>query len=199
MAEVIALLAALGVGGLLGGLLRGRQERIEAHRDRMIAVAEEFLDKVEAAETTLVIATGAVRDVRKGQTDQDNAIEAIVEATAAIHAAQGVIPRLSLVFPRIEKTHIYQPAGRLVDAMRESRDLLHGGLDGNALDDEAHHQAMLRVEEWNGSVADLANSQIWRGRITPWPGELRARRALNRARMRLGIRREGDDDFEARV
>jgi hypothetical protein len=47
--DIASLVTGLGIGGLAGVIFRAQHERAESRRDRMIAVAEEFLHAVEDA------------------------------------------------------------------------------------------------------------------------------------------------------
>src|SRR5437588_2466169 len=123
MTDVVALLAALGVGGVLGGWLRGRHERAEAHRERMIAAAEDFLEKVAIAEGALGDAETAARHAIGVEEVPASTKAVLEEASRTTQHVDAVIPRMMVVFPNYGRRHVFQPALRTTSTLRVVHDL----------------------------------------------------------------------------
>jgi hypothetical protein len=113
----VALVAALGIGGIGGVVLRAEHERAERRRDRMIAVAEEFLSAVETAITATREAELTIFKFDHDERDDDRrtaaatvSLAALDEAGLAARSADIVGPRFSLIFPT--KAALEVPAGQ---------------------------------------------------------------------------------------
>lgn len=193
MADILAVLAVLGVGGLLGGWLRGRHERTEAHRERMISVASDFLTKVAEADDAVDEAERAVRDAIAHGSDPQRAQEAIDEVVAKISAAGTDIPKIALVFPTIGGNNVYQPARDSVEGLKETHGVLKRSLANREFEEDPYKEGRVEVNYWAGYVAGNANYQVWSGRLKPWPGEIRARRTLGKAWKALARYREKNE------
>jgi hypothetical protein len=101
---VVALIGAFGLGSVIGVALRAEHERAERRRDRMIAVAEEFLRAIEAADDairTVVNQFEHARPSTEGEREQavQTVNETLVAARLKIREAEAIIPRLDLIFP----------------------------------------------------------------------------------------------------
>jgi hypothetical protein len=159
MAELAAILSALGVGGLIGAWLRGAHERRERFRDRLLDVADEFLTRVDTAlrATTQAGVYAGVDTLREKSLPPK-----IAEALGAIDAAGALVPRLTIIFPppRDGKDATVL-AGAILEAVRAFVDQLHA----NPFDRDAFANKLENAGAAMREFADFTNSVVQHPRL----------------------------------
>jgi hypothetical protein len=114
---IVGLVAALGIGGLFGSWLSAERERRERMRERMINAADDFLGAANRA-TQLLMEADDARE-RGGFSSIT-----LAPARAAIHEAQSIISRLSVVFPHHEEPHVNVPAHDVTEILARTASVI---------------------------------------------------------------------------
>lgn len=175
---VIALAGAFGLGSLLGVALRAEHERAERRRDRMIAAAEEFIRLVEEARVALNTAhlkvdvhhglavrrasqaevlAGSEEEFRASASAARDAIRAVY---AAIERAEGVVPRISLLFPFRSDRSELAPGFAVTNSLRKPLGLLELGMS-SGIQRESLLRALGALGEAHGAFIRYAHDEIW--------------------------------------
>ena len=183
-----ALAAAFGVGGIAGVVLRAEHERAERRRDRMVAVAEEFLSAVEVPITSIRLVESLVmrfdfdeRDESKRVAASKAAVDAMSKASGELRAAEAISARFDLIFPLgaqglpKELQHFQNEAP--THTVIASADRLLATLELMLSTPAVTRQHM--VDAWtefggaHGAFTRYANEAIWRRWYTPITSRLR--------------------------
>jgi hypothetical protein len=194
---IIALLAAIGVGSIIGIVLRAEHEHAERRRDREIDVAEELTIALQTATAALWRATIAVRWHDPTKTPEERratakaATAALAEVRKLAAAADAIVPRYSLIFPaeKIE-ADILRPY-RVTNAIRGAVGAAEGMLASplprsDTLNEMLQSQMMRSVHEFGGFVAHT-NLLIWERWYTPLVGWARRLRRSREAELEAAL------------
>ena len=182
-AELAALLAALGIGGLVGTWFRAEHERLERFRERMISVTEEFLTSVDSARTEFVTAMTAI-----SRGDMEAGKKHYTAGQLKVEAAMAASSRMSVVFPPAgpERQHVVSLAFEVIRAVRRLAQVVDSFGRGELKEPRSLEAARVAGEGIGlaqGRFASAASSQVWRR----WFLGVRPRHAL-RARLARGRR-----------
>jgi len=173
--DVAALLAATGLGGVLGGLFTAEHQRVQWFREQMIQAAEAFLsasEKTRAALQMLSLHSALTKDGRPLDPNELGALR--LDFETSLEAARAVIPRLGVVFPPIRHgSGVHEHALDVVRNLREIEGLIQKRLEGQDVDTTPAFEALGRAV---GLFAGLVNALVWKR----W----HFRRAINLRRLR---------------
>jgi hypothetical protein len=206
--SLIALVAALGVGGAAGVVLRSEHESAEARRAQMIKVAEEFLIAVQGAITAIREAERAQLALFRRPDEGDEpqgaakgAADALSNVNRANYSAHVVIPRFNLIFPsraaplKGVEGNDPTPAHAVVRGLADLRTALLLRVANPTVNQEALNDEWERFFRGHTAFIDYANEAIWHRwydpvtsfvhRIAGWP-----RRIAHTAQTRVIPRRQ---------
>jgi hypothetical protein len=176
---VLALFAALGLGGLLVAIYTATQTRISGMRDRMIEVAELFVGDVARG---IALIERAFEQASQSPAEwQDSEIKnTFAELRKAIEAGESRIPRLTILFPGIVSPKvsydIHEAAFDALQPLYQARKMIETALEDrasvSAIDADRVHHA---VWAGHGGFAAYAHEIIWRRRPDRPPSWRRVR------------------------
>jgi hypothetical protein len=164
-ALVVSIMAALGVGGLVGASIQADRERQERMRERMIEAADSFLAIVYRAYQAVADAFDAVRggDVERGR-------EHVVRARSDTLEAERLVPRLQLFFPADYPSvtgTASEAAQEVIAATQQAIDLAEQGLAGAEVSSQAEKEIGATLGDAHLRFTRYANARIWSRRLRP--------------------------------
>jgi hypothetical protein len=145
---VLAVLTALGIGGIAGGWLAARRERAETFRQRMVETCIEFLQKQAAARAGLADTQAEVLDSMFSAPtvllDTAARRDQLATATTPLREFQTQSFLLDLFFPRSEEEVASSFAANVVVLYWRWHELLNDTLKGE-LGVEGLREAVQRI------------------------------------------------------
>lgn len=175
--SLVALVAALGIGGVGGIYVRAEHERAERRRDRMIEVAEEFLAAVEVAITATRLAEDQIlrfdfeeKDDARRKAASSAAIDALSGASRDLRVAEGIAARFSLIFPlnapgfprELEDFKERAPTHAVIQSAEGLLATLELMLSNPAVTRQHMNDAWFRFGAVHGAFTRYVNEAIWR-------------------------------------
>jgi hypothetical protein len=114
---VIAVLSALGVGGIIGGWLATRRERAETFREHMVSACVSFLENAAEARSALEDASIGANPERAGRlTSAENKMRTFETQSGVLNLFFPPNPRVSVRWKLLE--FFYRARHRLNQVMR---------------------------------------------------------------------------------
>jgi len=151
---VIALIAALGVSGLVGA-------RLQADRDRQERMRERILDAADQLVGAVLQATDAIHHAHRA--DGTERADELTRADEAYQRAYALVGRISVLFPPIEGGTVlgHRQAIDLTSALREAIRTVEGS------DSIELNSALAEVGKRTAIFARSANALAWSRQIKP--------------------------------
>ena len=152
-----ALIAALGVSGLLGARWQAERDRQERMRERMLNAADEFVTATMAA-TSIIQRAAATGGQKRG--------DLLNQAQAGYQAAYGHVGRLAFLFPpRREGSKVSSAHDPAIEVMNAIGAAMRAVTANAPL--EQVTEALGRVGDRQGAFARYVNNAAWSRQLKP--------------------------------